>query len=39
MAMKQVELEEAAENQEFVEEVFIGNIDDENLGDEEEVRK
>ncbi len=39
MAMKQVELKEAIENQEFVEEVFIGNMDDEDLGDEEEPRK
>jgi len=39
MAMKRVEQEEAAENQEFTEEVFAGNIDDEDLGDDEEAGK
>ncbi len=39
MAMKQVEQEKTAKTQEFVGEVFIGNIDDEDLGDEEEARK
>lgn len=34
MAMKRVEQEEAAENQEFTEEVFAGNLDDEDLADD-----
>ncbi len=39
MPMKQVEQEKNVKNQEFAREAFIGNIDDEDLGDEEEVRK
>jgi len=34
MAMKRVEQEEAAENQEFTEELFAGNLDDEDLADD-----
>ncbi|KAG0580120.1 hypothetical protein KC19_4G148100 [Ceratodon purpureus] len=34
MAMKRVEQEEAAEHQEFTEEVFAGNLDDEDLADD-----
>lgn len=36
MAMKRVEQEEAAEHQEFTEEVFAGNLDDEDLADDVE---
>ncbi|CAK9228992.1 unnamed protein product [Sphagnum troendelagicum] len=36
MAMKQVEQEEAAENQEFTEEGFAANIDEEDLADDTE---
>ncbi|KAG6547117.1 hypothetical protein Mapa_011369 [Marchantia paleacea] len=39
MAMKRVEQEEAAENQEFTEEGFVGNMEDEELADDVEESK
>ncbi|BBN17604.1 helicase SRCAP/SWR1 [Marchantia polymorpha subsp. ruderalis] len=39
MAMKRVEQEEAAENQEFTEEGFVGNMEDEELVDDVEEGK